>query len=650
MKEYLLYIAARLASALLSELPIDLALGIGRVCGILSYVINRKRYAVAYANLKAAYGEALTSRERKRIIKGVYITLIQSVIEFMRFPTIDEAYVKKYVTIENKEFIDQALAKKNGVIVLTAHFGNWELSALVGAIVGYRLYIVAREQKLTRLNSLLNKYRELRGSRIIPKGLSIKELFKNLKENRIIAILADQDAGKNGIFVNFFGRLASTPRGAFELAYKLDSVVLPLVIIRTKGPYHKIIIEKPIEPDKALDKELAGKKGFECFASLLERYIRSYPSQWLWLHKRWKSTPDKHVLVLDDGKAGHRNQSMAIVGQIKKAYLDKYKETGTLHIITIKVEFTSKFKRIIFNMLSILCRHFIQGNLGYFRFAFMESTFLKISHTYADIIISCGSSLASLNVALKRENNAKSIVLMKPPFVRLKNFDLAIIPEHDRPPKGPNIISTTVSPNLIDDGYVKEHSVKLINKLTQNKPIKIGVLLGGKSKRGYLGKALIETVLEELKAVSLRLDASLLVTTSRRTPPEIEHLLEKELTVFGNCGILVIANKDNPPETVGGILGLSTVIVLSGDSISMISEAVHTGKPVIVFEINKKKALWRRYKEEILIDKLSRQGLISFIKPAQLAATIDVLVHKQEPLRELTDASAIYNYLISRVL
>ncbi len=650
MKDYLLYLLVRLISLFFNALPLGFALGIARVFGRLAYFANKKRRRIAYANLKASLGGQIPPLKIKCIIKGVYMNLAQSFIELMRFPKVNKEYVAKYIRIENRQVLDNVLKKGKGVIFLTAHFGNWELMALAGAveIEGHSVFVLAREQKLTRLNSLLNTYRQFHGARIVPKGLSVRALFKNLKKNNLVGILSDQDAGKTGIFVNFFGRLASTPRGAFELANKLDSAVIPIFMARQAGPYHRIFIEKPIEPQKDIDIDSLNHKGLQDFAEILEGYIRKYPSQWLWLHKRWKSSPDRSVVVLDDGKPGHLNQSLAVLKQLERAHRDKFKSRGTLRVDILRVEFRSNFKKFIFKSLVRFFLPYLQGNLRFLKFALEEDSFLRFSEMYADIIISCGSSLEAVNLALKRENNAKSAVIMKPSFMPISKFDMAVVPYHDRSGSTSNVIKIPISPNLVDEEYLRTNSKKLLKQIKLNKPFKIGVFLGGDSKRSYLSAPLIKLIMQQLKEASIKMDAELLITTSRRTPTEIEKMLEENIRDFSNCGLLIIANKVNPPETVGGILGLSHMIVTSSDSISMVSEAVSTGKPVIVFEAERKNT-FARYKEGIMLQELLNKGLISISKPSELSNAITALSLKAPLAKPAEQLGGIYEFILRRL-
>ena len=170
---------------------------------------------------------------------------------------------------------------------------------------------------------MLNSYREVYGRRVIKKGIATRDIIRSLKANKIIAILSDQDARMNGYLVNFFGRLASTPSGAVNFALKFDSYILPNFCIRKKGPFYHLIVQEPLGLDKTQDTETDVQVGLQRFTNILESYITKYPNQWLWLHKRWKTTPSRRILILSDGKAGHLNQAKAVARQIRRAVFEK---------------------------------------------------------------------------------------------------------------------------------------------------------------------------------------------------------------------------------------------------------------------------------------------------------------------------------------
>ena len=271
-------------------MPLKLALGFGSGLGKLGYLLAPKRNRLAYENLKLAF-----KKEDKKvftaIIRGVYSNLCMNLIELLRFPLFNSGNISQYVDVRGAEHLNGALKKGKGVIMLTAHFGNWELASLTATLMGYHVKVLAREQKFERLNKLLNSYRQLKGGEVIPKGMAIREIVRHLKENGIIGILSDQDGGRRGVFVDFFGRPASTPAGAVEFALRTGCLVLPGFIIRENGGKHHINIEPPLNINVYADEEEAVREGLQNFASILESYVRRYPDQWLWLHNRWKTSP-----------------------------------------------------------------------------------------------------------------------------------------------------------------------------------------------------------------------------------------------------------------------------------------------------------------------------------------------------------------------
>jgi KDO2-lipid IV(A) lauroyltransferase len=133
----------------------------------------------------------------------------------------------------------------------------------------------------------------LNGSRVIPKKRAVREIIKGLNKNEIVGILADQDGGRNGVFVNFFGRKASTPEGAIAFALKTGCAVLPTFIIREDGARHTFKIEPPIHITRSGNYEMDIKTNLQTWTDILESYIRRYPEQWLWIHKRWKTQPEE---------------------------------------------------------------------------------------------------------------------------------------------------------------------------------------------------------------------------------------------------------------------------------------------------------------------------------------------------------------------
>jgi mitochondrial fission protein ELM1 len=464
------------------------------------------------------------------------------------------------------------------------HAGSWELSNVICANLGFPFSLFVRDQRYPRLNKFLNLYRRQKGCRIIERQNQTRALIKALKVNEAIGLTADQ-GGKAGVQVKLFGKDASMASGAVRLALSYDSVILPAYYTRIKGPYIKTIIEPPFKLKKTQDLQRDIRDNLQEIIHVFEKNIEKYIKDYLWSYKVWKYTKENNVLILSDGKAGHLRQAQAVAKITSDCLKDR---EICANIDTVEIKFKTSFSKSAIIFSSCLAgKYRCQGCLWCLRTFLDKDNYEFLMQKKFDIIISCGSALAPVNYVLSRENLAKSIAVMRPSILSTKRFDLVIMPRHDSPPERKNTIATECSLNLIDDDYLKEQRDTLIQRLGKTGEglgLCIGLLIGGDSKDFRLKSDTMLEVIREMKAAAERLDANILVTTSRRTTVEIENLLKKEFKDYPRSKLLVIANENNIPMAVGGILGLSRFIVVSWESISMISEAINSKKYVLVFK------------------------------------------------------------------
>jgi len=615
---------------------------LGKGAGIITYYVHPKRKKIAYANLKAAFSKEKTPHQIKKILKNTYKNYGQTMAEILRIPCMNEDYIKKYVKLDEGIFT-QAKKKGKGAIFLTAHLGNWELSSQRATVSGYSIYVLATPQKMTGVNNIFNKIREKFGCKVVKKGMASREIIRALRNDQFVGILSDQDAGKRGTFVDFFNRPTSCATGAFNLAKKTGAVIIPVFIRRKKGPNHVMEFEPSIEISKGEDAEKEIKEKLKVFTDLQESYIRKCPDQWLWVHKRWKSTPIRKITILSDGKSGHVRQSEAVSQIYKKCRTDKGYNDSQTHVKVINVKFKSPARKALLGIFSKFSSHACQGCMRCLKFSLTKKSYSELMIGYSDLIISCGSSLAAVNAFLAIENNAKNVVIMKPGITSLKNFDLAIIPKHDNPPKRDNIVETIGSPNSIDSVYLSNEAGKLMNKIAFEKEKTIGLLLGGGNKNYCLDIKFAEKLVSQLEDSASRLDAQILATTSRRTPPDVEKYLEDNLGKNTKCHLLVIANKNTYPGIVDGILGLSDVLIVSGDSISMVSEAVSSGKHVLVFDLEKKRLTANKH--EKLLTELANSGYVIRTSVDKITENALRLLRKKKPAKILDDSKKLYKAL-----
>ena len=630
MIDFLGFIIVKVLGAAFCCLPLGLSLWIGRRIGGLAHLFNSKRRSIAYANVKSAFPEK-GCKEIKRIVKAHYRNLGMSIVELFKVPVMGKRYVDRHVTVKNIKRIQDALDRGKGVMMVTAHFGNWEIGSLAINAHGYRMSVFAREQKYARLNNLLDRYREKMGSIVVAKGFSIRDVIKTLKNNGIVAMLSDQDAGANGVFVNFFNRPASVAPGAVNLSLRTGSVMLPSLIRRVGFDRHELVIGEALNIGEDV------KANLEKIAAVLEHNIKNFPEQWLWSHKRWKSSPHRTVLVLSDGKTGHLNQAMTVAGMVEAALGSRLKARGIeekpiVKIKTMDLRFKNRFTRVLLDFASLFAGRRCQGCLQCLKFCLDKGSFEKIRNTYADMIISCGASTVASNIFMKYENNAKGIVIMKPGLDRGRKFDLIILPRHDTTGKVKrNTLITEAAPN------------KILPSAFSLQPLAkgIGLLIGGDAKNFKLTEEVVEKVIDGVLKIAEEMERDIFITTSRRTSPEIDSYLKDKLSNNTRCKLLVIANEKNPESAVQKIFDSSEVIIVSPESISMISEAASSGRQVVVFSDKRE----NRGKYGKVVESLENKGYIKIAALDEVYSKVRQILTRRPVVKRLDDRKGIIERL-----
>jgi len=634
--------------------------------GDIVYHTNLKRRMIAYANLKAAFPEK-TQYELKKINRAHFENLGMNVIELLKLPFMAKDFLKGRVKLENADRIKSSLEKGKGVIVLTAHFGNWEIASLAASLNGYTMSVFAREQKYERLNDLLNQFRQSTGCKVITKGFSVKDIIRTLNNNGIVAMLSDQDAGASGVFVNFFNRPASTAPGIVVFSLKTGADILPSFIWRIEAGNHIASAGEAFRLINTGNKENDVKENLQKIADILEDYIKKFPEQWLWAHKRWKSTPQRSVLVLTDAKAGHFNQGMAVAEMTEEALglrllARRINEKPIVKIQAVEIKFKSKFTKMLLNLISVFASKRCQGCLKCLKFCLTKESFKNVKNKYADIVISCGASLTAANIFLAYENNAKNVVIMKPGFARSRKIDLTILPRHDYNlsnfascPIGQlakldrsNVLVTDGAPNRITQKGMEEAVARFLappsSILQRNGGV--GLLVGGDAKGFKLKKEDIEKVADEVIKISEEKNLDIFFSTSRRTSPEIDKLLKEKLSGNKRCKLSVIANEKNIEGAVISIFGLSDIIITSPESMSMISEAASSGKHVIVFrKYQGVRALECRSKYQRLVANFEKKGYINTARPEEIYNKIKEILETKPVIRRLNDRKIIIERL-----
>ncbi|MBI5207138.1 MAG: lysophospholipid acyltransferase family protein [Candidatus Firestonebacteria bacterium] len=257
--------------------------------GNLSYNIDKKHCNIARDNLIKSFGNEKSPEEIEKIISQNFINIAYIGVEFLYLPKFDKSFLEKNVIVEGIHHFENALKEGKGVINITGHLGNWELLGALYTLYGFDLSVIARRQSNSLVNTFVLAQRTNKNINIIPHKEANRKSLKALKNNHILGVIADQDAGANGIFVNFFGRPASTARGPAVLYRKTESPVIMSFLLRDEPGKFRLIVEKPLKFIKTENKDNDVLFNTLLWSNILEMYIRRYPEQWFWVHRRWKT-------------------------------------------------------------------------------------------------------------------------------------------------------------------------------------------------------------------------------------------------------------------------------------------------------------------------------------------------------------------------
>lgn len=280
---------------------------LGSGLGCFLYLALKKRRRIALENLQIAFSDEMSTDEHTQICRRSFQQIGKTAIEFLRFPKLTFDNIWDEVTVEGKKHLIQALNQGKGAIVFLPHFGNWELLALVyGALIPDQAKAIAFPLKNRYLNVLVSQYRERLSLKLITRRRAVRETLRALKEGYAIGFFADQNAGREGVFVDFFGKPASAVRGPATLALKTGAPLLLSIDIRQPDDRHHVVITPAIDLEISGDLEQDVQTNTEHILKILETYIRRYPDQWLWTHNRWKTQPDPKWQM----KRQIRNRSM----------------------------------------------------------------------------------------------------------------------------------------------------------------------------------------------------------------------------------------------------------------------------------------------------------------------------------------------------
>jgi KDO2-lipid IV(A) lauroyltransferase len=293
VKGALEYLAAYTLLKTFGLLPRSIALALGELVAAIGFTLARRQRLAGMRNLQLALPQ-LDEAQRRAILRECFSNLGRLLVEFSRFPRLHKGNISQFVVYDGLEHYLKATQRGNGVIFLTGHFGAWEFSSFAHSVHGYPMKFVVRPIDNPRVEALIEGYRSLAGNVPLTKRNASRDILRALRNNETVGILIDQNTTRDeGVFVDFFGIPASTTPVIATLALRTRAAVIPGFMIWDKAERkHRLRFEPAMELSDTGDRARDILENTRKFNAVLERIIRQYPDQWLWIHRRWKTRPE----------------------------------------------------------------------------------------------------------------------------------------------------------------------------------------------------------------------------------------------------------------------------------------------------------------------------------------------------------------------
>jgi KDO2-lipid IV(A) lauroyltransferase len=293
--DYAVYLVVRLLVCVIQALSLAAARRLAGGLAWLAYHVNRRHREVALDNLRKAFPGRFSEAELHRKVRAVYRHFCRVLTEIIHLPRrLHSENWREHIELVGGREMVECLLSDRPLLIVTGHFGNWEMAGYALGLLGFKTHAIARTLDNPYLNAFLLKFREKTGQTILDKENDFPRIQGVLRGGGVLATLADQDAGQRGQFVDFFGRPASTHKAVALLALEHDAVLAVAGVPRVGEPLrYRIITEEVIRPEEYAGQPNAVRGITERFTAALERLIRRFPEQYFWLHRRWKHQPQE---------------------------------------------------------------------------------------------------------------------------------------------------------------------------------------------------------------------------------------------------------------------------------------------------------------------------------------------------------------------
>lgn len=272
-------------------LPRRVLLLAGSLLGTLWYALDARHRRVAMQNLVAAYGDELDPSARRRLVLSCWRHYGRTLFDTLAFDRFSRDSVGREIRYVGLEHIEEAYARGKGVLLFSAHYGHWELTALMQGYLGLPLTMVTRPLDNPVLERELARLRGRSGNAILHRRNAVREMLTTLRRGGGVAILIDQDAHGGGVFVPFFGRPSSTTPTLATLALRTGAAVVPTFSVPEPDGSYTVHYEPPVAIEDTGDRDADVLRITTACTATIERWVRKHPELWLWMHRRWKTAP-----------------------------------------------------------------------------------------------------------------------------------------------------------------------------------------------------------------------------------------------------------------------------------------------------------------------------------------------------------------------
>jgi Kdo2-lipid IVA lauroyltransferase/acyltransferase len=293
--DYSIYLVVRILVCIIQTLPYAAACKVAAALAWLAARIDKRHRQVAAENLRLAFPGRYNDIGPEEDVRSIYRHFCNLIIEIIHLPrALHPGTWRRHVELRDARMVIDALVSGRPLLIVTGHFGNWEMGGYTLGLLGFKTHAIARPLDNPFLEDYLRRFRERTGQGILAKKGDFDQMQVLLANGGVLATLADQDAGQRGVFVDYFGRPASTHKAVALLALEYSVPMLVLGVRKVGEPMrYQPICEDLILPEEYADERDPVKAITQRFTSALERVVRTAPEQYFWLHRRWKHQPAK---------------------------------------------------------------------------------------------------------------------------------------------------------------------------------------------------------------------------------------------------------------------------------------------------------------------------------------------------------------------